>query len=331
MKQSLVLERVSSHFAELMIAKIESMTQSWQKPWIFGKGLLPYNLVSGKNYTGVNILTLLMLTEVRGYQTPVYMTFRQAKSLDLQVLKGSKQFPVVFWKPFYLAVAPTAGQPRFLSVEDLNRLSEDEAKRYKLQFSLRFYPVLNLDQTNFPERYPQRWQQLLDRLNNPQRPDGAEHPVLERMLETQSWVCPINKILGDKASCSLVEDVITVPQKGQFATLEAFYSTLLHEMAHSTGSVGRLDRSFGSLSSHAYGREELVAEFSAALAGFGLGISSGIRSENVAYLKEWLEEIRKEPAFIFSVLADARQAVRFIGERLDTQLFIETPPSDIDV
>ena len=59
------------------------------------------------------------------------------------------------------------------------------------------------------------------------------------------------------------------------------------------------------------------------------GISSGIRSENVAYLKGWLEKIRAEPAFIFSVLSDVRQVVRFIGERLDAQLFGDTQPDDI--
>ena len=87
-----------------MIAKIESMTESWQKPWIFGQGGLPYNIVSGRNYTGTNILTLLILTEVKGYQSPVFVTFEQAKELGLQVRKGSKLFPVVFWKPFYLAI-----------------------------------------------------------------------------------------------------------------------------------------------------------------------------------------------------------------------------------
>ena len=61
----------------------------------------------------------------------------------------------------------------------------------------------------------------------------------------------------------------------------------------------------------------------------GLGISSGIRSENVAYSKGWLEKIRVEPAFIFSVLSDVRQIVRFISERLGTQLFSDTHPDGI--
>ena len=122
MSHSEVIEKISSHFAELMIAKIESMTESWQKPRIFGQGILPYNIVSGRNYTGANILTLLMLTEVKGYQSPVFVTFKQAKELGLQVRKGSRLFPVVFWKPFYLAITPAEGKPHYLSVEDFKKL-----------------------------------------------------------------------------------------------------------------------------------------------------------------------------------------------------------------
>ncbi len=54
------------------------MTQTWQKPWFYGQGLLPCN-ITGKRYAGTNLLTLLMLTEVKGYRTPVFLTFRQAK------------------------------------------------------------------------------------------------------------------------------------------------------------------------------------------------------------------------------------------------------------
>ena len=76
MGHSQVLEKVSTHFAELLVLKIESMTQTWQKPWLYGQGLLPCN-ITGKRYTGTNLLTLLMLTEVKGYRTPVFLTFRQ--------------------------------------------------------------------------------------------------------------------------------------------------------------------------------------------------------------------------------------------------------------
>ena len=123
MGHSQVLEKVSAHIAELLVLKIESMTQTWQKPWFYGQGLLPCN-ITGKRYAGTNLLTLLMLTEVKGYRTPVFLTFRQAKERGLTVRKGSKQFPVVFWKPFYQANNPTDGQRRYLTVEEYTALPE---------------------------------------------------------------------------------------------------------------------------------------------------------------------------------------------------------------
>ena len=126
------------------------------------------------------------------------------------------------------------------------------------------------------------------------RPSGSVHPVLERLLAAQSWVCPIHQKSGDAAFYSPCDDRIVLPRQEQFHDLEAFYSTMLHEMAHSTGSAGRLDRHLGEPSTAAYGREELVAEFSAALVGLGLGVSSGIRAENVAYLEGLAEGAARE-------------------------------------
>ena len=66
---------------------------------------------------------------------------------------------------------------------------------------------------------------------------------------------------------------------------------------------------------------------SAALVGLGLGVSSGIRAENVAYLKAWLRELREKPVFIFSVLSDVQQVVRFFEEELCMRLF-DTAPAE---
>ena len=325
MKNSQTLESVSRAFADLLVAKIESMTQSWHKPWISGNGSFPYNVVSGRSYTGTNALTLLILTEIKGFMSPAYLTFRQAKELGLGIRKGSRQFPVVFWKPYYAAATASDGHPRFISAEDFRDLPAAEQARYKKQFALRYYLVLNLDQTDFAERYPERWEQLL-RKQGLKVPQGAAHPVLEHMLDTQSWVCPISLLAGDAAFYIPSKDCIVLPRREQFSDLEAFYSTLLHEMSHSTGAASRLNRHLEDRTR--YGREELVAEFSAALAGYGLGVFSSLREENAAYLKGWLEQIREDPKFLFSVLTDVQNAVRYIGRQLGVPLLCDAPKED---
>src|SRR5690606_23920571 len=70
---------------------------------------------------------------------------------------------------------------------------------------------------------------------------------------------------GTEAMYVPSKDVIRIPPRNTFDSLEAFYATLFHEFGHSTGTKHRLDRlsrEHGELNLgvHSYGFEELVAE-----------------------------------------------------------------------
>ena len=92
----------------------------------------------------------------------------------------------------------------------------------------------------------------------------------------------------------------------------------MHEIAHSTGHSDRLGRLKESSYDDAdYAREELIAELTAALCGALLGFATTPREENAAYLKGWLEELQKEPTYLFDILTDMNRAVRMISERLE--------------
>lgn len=91
-----------------MIQRIEHLETDWRKPWItdLAHGL-PRNL-RGTPYRAGNILMLLFLSGIAGYQTPIFMTFRQAKEEGLNILKGSLSFPVYFWKSASATRRPAA-------------------------------------------------------------------------------------------------------------------------------------------------------------------------------------------------------------------------------
>ena len=92
------------------------------------------------------------------------------------------------------------------------------------------------------------------------------------------------------------------------------------------GERGRdLAHPFGS---EEYGKEELTAEFAAALAGMFFGIAEHIRTENAAYLKSWIKAIREEPKFILNVLADAMKIVKMIAGKLDISVESEETAAD---
>ena len=95
-------------------------------------------------------------------------------------------------------------------------------------------------------------------------------------------------------------------------------SEISDKVTHSAGHPDRLGRlkesSYGDAD---YAREELVAELTAALCGALLGFATTPREENAAYLKGWLEELNREPTYLFDILTDVNRAVRMISETLE--------------
>ena len=90
------------------------------------------------------------------------------------------------------------------------------------------------------------------------------------MIDKQAWVCKINNVEGAGAFYSPTKDEITVPLKKQFKVHDTpeevfkdgmeYYSSIAHEMAHSTGVEKRLGRDMeGHFGDPKYAKEELVA------------------------------------------------------------------------
>lgn len=106
-------------------------------------------------------------------------------------------------------------------------------------------------------------------------------------------------------------------------------SEISDKVTHSTGHPTRLNRDLAHpFGSEEYGKEELTAEFAAALAGMFFGIAEHIRTENAAYLKSWIKAIREEPKFILNVLADAMKIVKMIAGKLNISVESEETAAD---
>lgn len=172
-----------------------------------------------------------------------------------------------------------------ITFEEYKALSREQQQEYNVIPTYKYYSVFNLDQTNFSDVRPEEWEALREKFRGGQ----AEQPEIDAMLEAKSWFCPIREQQGDRAFYSPLADYIVVPLRSQFVDMQSFYETLLHEMGHSTGHPTRLNRDLAHpFGSEEYGKEELTAEFAAALAGMFFGIAEHIRTENAAYLKSWI-------------------------------------------
>lgn len=333
-------DRALDRFAELMIQKISSISNDWEKPW-FTEGMMkwPKNL-SGREYNGLNAFMLMLHCEDNGYKLPVFCTFNRIAGLNyskdksgkqvplvdengeklpqVSVKKGEKSFPV-FLTTFTVVDKETKEKIKY---DDFRKLSEEEQKRYSVYPKLNVFNVFNVDQTNMKEARPELYARIVadNELKRPASIDEAKmsFPALDAMIEHGLWVCPIFPRHQDKAYYSITKDEIVVPEKGQFISGESFYGTLLHEMTHSTGAKERLDRfkasSFGDAD---YAREELVAELGSALISSRYGITKQIKDESAAYLQSWLKELKESPDFIKTTLFDVKRASSMITQSID--------------
>ncbi|WP_300901856.1 ArdC-like ssDNA-binding domain-containing protein [uncultured Bacteroides sp.] len=321
-------------FTEMMIERMEQMKSSdWQKGWIGGAGYagLPQN-VGGRNYSGSNSFFLQLQTAAKGYELPVYLTFNQAHNLKAHVLRGEKSFPVVYWD---MLVKDKDGKR--ISSDEYRAMSKEERKGLEAIPFVKSFPVYNVAQTNLSEVQPERMKKLMEKFKLPDLRDTEgmyAHPALDRMIQTQEWLCPIKADKQeDGAYYSPSRDIVVLPMKAQFnigGTPEdtyrggmEFYSTMLHEMTHSTMTPERLNREMGGrFGDPKYAKEELVAELTAAMISHSMGFDSKITDNSAAYLDSWIGVLKKEPKFIVSIMADVNKASDLILDHVDKQRLV---------
>ena len=296
------IEKIAPMFTDLLIKKIECLKTDWQKPWIASlEQGLPRN-IRGTLYNGGNVLMLLFYTEFMKFTLPVFLTFNQAKEEDLSVCKGARSFPVYYWFKFVVHKETK----KTIKYEEYRKLPATEQENYKV-----------IPQTDFAEKQPERYERMKKGEQPEDYSDGMIYEALDELVYLQNWYCPIKVQYSDSAYYSPSSDHIICPQREQFPQGAEYYGTLLHEMAHSTGSPQRLNRTFGSFFGDAlYAREELVAELTAALCGAFFGYAAVPQENNAAYLKHWLTKLKEEPAFLVEILGDVNKAAKMIADKV---------------
>lgn len=273
-----------------LIAAIEADPGKPSLPWRRGAGALhlPANALTGKSYSGINILNLWVTAEVRHYATPLWGTYRQWAERGAQVRKGEKAALVVFYKEF-----------------EVEPVDEDDAGKRRMA---RGSHVFNADQVDGFER-----------------PDAAtDLGPIARLERADAFVAATGADIrhgGDRAYFDGLADRIQMPADGLFTgtkTLtrdEAYYATLVHELVHWTGPAHRLNRQMGKrFGDKAYAAEELVAEIGAAFLCAELGITQSVRPDHAQYLANWLQLLKNDDHAIFAAAARASEAAAFLRQ-----------------
>ena len=261
---------------ERIVSLLEQGTVPWHKPWKVKTGL-PRNLISKKPYRGINVFLLMAMS----YESPHWLTFRQAIQLGGNVKKGEKSCPVVFWKR--------------REAEDTESI---ESRKAPL---LRLYHVFNAAQCeglkDAPEEIPM--------------PVTLPAEIVAKMPQP-----PVVKHGMAQAFYSPTDDCVGMPERERFDSEAHYFATLFHELIHASGSEKRLNRASlterNGYGSDPYCKEELIAELgSAFLCGYADIVDRTI-DNSAAYLEGWLKQFQNDRTLIVYAAAQAQKAADFI-------------------
>lgn len=283
-----------AHFeivAEKLIEQLEQGTSPFQKPWA-DVGGLPYNPTTEKQYRGMNSIWLQM----QRFSDPRWMTFRQAKANDWNVMKGSRGSTISYVKPF---------DDKPLKDENGKPVLDENGKVIKQRVKLdkpiiTSAVVFNAEQIDGVPKLvvaaDRKWEDM----------KRVEKIVNNSTVEVTHG--------GNSAYYNPIADMITMPEKEQFNNAAAYYSVLLHEMGHWTGHSTRLDRPMvARFGTEDYAKEELRAEIASLMIGGELNVGRDF-GEHVSYVNSWVSILKDEPFELYRASADAQKIMDYILE-----------------
>ena len=286
MKAQDFVEKIVKSF----IDGLDQHGSDWQKGWLTtgGNEFIPVNGVTGSEYSGSNVFTLMALGAASGYQSNKWATYKQWQSAGKQVNKGQKAtgFAVKYG--------------------DGKRQDENGDDHY-YKF-MRAYALFNEEQLLGYER-----------VEPPTKPNEVvAHAFVDDFIVAQGST--IHKG-GDCAFYQVEQDFINIPMQWKFkdtddaTATQNYYSTLLHEHVHWTGHKTRLDRDMdGNKFSSSYAYEELVAELGSVLLSLQFGLSQQPTPDHAKYINGWKTGLRNEPKALLKAMADAQKAVSFLQD-----------------
>lgn len=265
---------VYSEITESILTALKEGVRPWEQCY---KTSLPLR-ANGIPYKGINWLLLTVEAEMKGYQSPYWMTFKQAKDKGGNVRLGEKSTLIAF----------------FTTIEKEDQNNPDKKIAIPVP---RTYRVFNLDQIEGVS---------MDNLED----------AIEPLPEAESFFnkLPANIIsTQDTPAYIPSKDTIRMPEIKRFSSAEQYYATLGHEYIHWTGHKSRLERK-AEKSKAGYAFEELVAELGAAFLLPQMGLEPLINDEHAPYIDGFIKVLEKDEKALFKAASRAQKAAEYLIE-----------------
>ncbi len=294
-KQKAARLDVHQAVTDRIIEILERGTRPWVHPWkLAGQGAAFPLRHNGERYRGMNVLLLWATAMEKGYRSPFWMTFRQAKEYGASVRKGEQGAMVIKYGTI-------------LKDNDGATVAEAQADEEARRIGyLRAYKVFNAEQI---EGLPDTFHPADD----VPHPEIGAAPILN--LESHFGGIGARIVTTSTNPCYVPSlDEIRMPPITEFASSTAFYSTLSHELVHWVSVPKRLDLESKRAGREGYAFDELCAELGAVFIMGDLGIVADVEN-SAAYLQSWIAALRNDKRFIFEAASLAQKAAESIAER----------------
>lgn len=272
-----------------IIQQLEAGSAPWVKPWTSAKAAVRPLRSTGQPYGGVNVLTLWLDADEKGFSSPYWFGFQTASKMGAHVRKGEKGSAIVYSNKLIKTEETPDGDEKTRAIPFLKQSYVFNAAQID-GLPEHFYTPA----TPAPERNPESQNSRLD--------DFFRHTGADIRHG------------GSKAYYRLDADFIQMPNFDDFHTGEAYYATLAHEMTHWTRHKTRLDRDMGrkAWGDAGYAMEELVAEMGSAFLCADLGITPEVREDHASYIASWLEVLKGDKKAIFTAASKANAAAEYL-------------------
>ena len=270
---------------------LEKGIRPWDKPWTSAMDCA-WSGVTGKPYSFLNQWLLADLNsktpeDMMNSMCGEWVTYEQAKKRGGHVKAGEKGRKVVFFTPFEIEENGEKKTIPYLTAYTVFKISQCEGIEQKFH-------------TDSEEVY--------------QYPlDADADSVANDYISREGVTYKPTK--GNSAFYRPSEDLVVTPLMSQFKDRAEFYSTLFHELTHSTGHEKRLNRTMATAAfgNNDYSQEELVAEIGSASICATLGLESKNSFTNsAAYVQNWLKALKNDKKMIVKASAQAEKAVKMI-------------------
>ena len=277
-----------SEVTSRIIAEMEEGRLPWVQPWDVSlcPCTMPQNAVTGRRYSGINILILWATVIDRGFAGQRWLTYKQAEAAGGHVRKGEKGTVICYADRF----TPKAEEEP----------AGEEARDPRIIAFLKRFTIFNIDQC---EGLPDDLTQIAEVPGPLISIDEVDSIIRQSGVDL--------RIGGNEAYYSPSGDYVAVPPQMAFHASINWYRTVLHELGHWSGHPSRLGRDqSGAFASALYAKEELVAEMASAFTCASLGIEPTVRHSD--YIGAWLEVLRGDERAIFRAASAASKAADYL-------------------